>query len=62
MEKWFKTGWVLCPQNCSIEVLVESNKVVKVQPDKENPRSEGYTCRKGLNVIYHQYPRCHFRA
>jgi anaerobic selenocysteine-containing dehydrogenase len=29
----------------------------KVRPDKENPRSEGYACRKGLNVIYHQYPR-----
>jgi anaerobic selenocysteine-containing dehydrogenase len=31
--------------------------MVKVRPDKENPRSQGYACRKGLNVIYHQYPR-----
>lgn len=30
--------------------------MVKVRPDKANPRSEGYACRKGLNVIYHQYP------
>jgi len=28
----------------------------KVRPDKENPRSRGYACRKGLNVLYHQYP------
>ncbi len=56
MGRWHKTGCVLCPQNCGLEVLVESNKMVKVRPDKENPRSEGYACRKGLNVIYHQYP------
>jgi anaerobic selenocysteine-containing dehydrogenase len=47
----------LCSQNCGLEVLVEDNRMVKVRPDKENPRSEGYACRKGLNVIYHQYPR-----
>ncbi len=56
MGKWHKTGCVLCPQNCGLEVLVEANKMVRVRPDKENPRSEGYACRKGLNVIYHQYP------
>jgi len=31
--------------------------MVKVRPDKENPRSQGYACRKGLNVLYHQYPK-----
>jgi len=56
VSKWHKTGCVLCAQNCGIQVLVENNKMVKVRPDKENPRSEGYVCRKGLNVVYHQYP------
>ena len=57
MSGWHKTGCVLCAQNCGLEVLVEDNRMQKVRPDKENPRSEGYACRKGLNVIYHQYPR-----
>lgn len=56
MEQWHKTGCVLCAQNCGLEILVENNKMVKVRPDKGNPRSQGYACRKGLNVIYHQYP------
>jgi anaerobic selenocysteine-containing dehydrogenase len=55
MEKWQKTGCAMCAQNCGLEVLVEDNRMVKVRPDKENPRSEGYACRKGLNVIYHQH-------
>lgn len=55
MGEWHKTGCVLCAQNCGLEVLVEDNRMVKVRPDKDNPRSEGYVCRKGLNVIYHQH-------
>jgi hypothetical protein len=39
-----------------LEVLVENNRMIRVKPDKSNPRSQGYACRKGLNVIYHQYP------
>ncbi len=27
------------------------------RPDKDNPRSQGYVCRKGLNIAYHQYPK-----
>ena len=57
MGEWHKTGCVLCAQNCGLEVLVEENRMVKVRPDKSNPRSRGYACRKGLNVIYHQYPK-----
>ncbi|MFO7560814.1 MAG: molybdopterin-dependent oxidoreductase [Desulfobacterales bacterium] len=57
MGKWHKTGCVLCAQNCGLEILVENNRMVKVRPDKENLRSQGYACRKGLNVIYHQYPK-----
>jgi anaerobic selenocysteine-containing dehydrogenase len=56
MEQWHKTGCVLCAQNCGLKVLVKDNKMVRVLPDKENPRSRGYACRKGLKVIYHQYP------
>ena len=29
--------------------------MVGVRPDKDNPRSEGYACRKGLNVAFHQH-------
>ncbi|MCB9481429.1 MAG: molybdopterin-dependent oxidoreductase [Desulfobacteraceae bacterium] len=57
MGSWHKTGCVLCAQNCGLEVFVENNKMVKVRPDKDNPRSQGYACRKGLSVIYHQYPK-----
>ena len=56
MGEWHKTGCILCAQNCGLEVYVEDNRMTKVKPDKSNPRSEGYACRKGLNVIYHQYP------
>jgi anaerobic selenocysteine-containing dehydrogenase len=56
MADWHKTGCVLCAQNCGLEVLVEDGRMTKVRPDKDNPRSQGYACRKGLKVIYHQYP------
>ena len=56
MGDWHKTGCVLCAQNCGLEIMVEDGRMSKVRPDKENPRSQGYACRKGLNVIYHQYP------
>jgi len=50
-----KTGCVLCAQNCGLEIEVENNRIVKVKPDKSNSKSEGYFCRKGLNVAYHQH-------
>jgi len=56
MGVWHKTGCVLCAQNCGLEVFVENNRMTRVRPDKSNPRSQGYACRKGLNVLYHQYP------
>lgn len=55
MAHWHKTGCVLCAQNCGLEVLVAENRMVKVRPDKANPRSRGYACRKGLNVAHHQH-------
>jgi len=57
MGAWHKTGCVLCAQNCGLEILVEDDRMVKVKPDKTNLKSQGYACRKGLNVIHHQYPK-----
>jgi len=54
---WHKTGCVLCAQNCGLEVRVENGRMVQVRPDRDNPRSKGYVCRKGLNVLYHQYAK-----
>jgi anaerobic selenocysteine-containing dehydrogenase len=50
-----KTGCVLCAQNCGLEVEVENNCIIKVKPDKSNVKSEGYFCRKGMNIAYHQH-------
>ena len=50
-----QTSCVLCAQNCGLEVTVEGNRIVKATGDKANVRSEGYVCRKGLNVAYHQH-------
>ena len=55
-NEWKKTGCVLCAQNCGLEVQVRDNRMVRVRPDKENPRSRGYVCRKGMNILNHQYP------
>lgn len=51
----YKTGCVLCAQNCGLVVKVKNNRIVKVLPDKDNPRSKGYACRKGLNISNHQH-------
>ena len=50
-----KTSCAWCSLNCGLEVQVENNRIVKVRPDKDNPRSEGYVCRKGLNIAFHQH-------
>ncbi|NLJ72672.1 MAG: molybdopterin-dependent oxidoreductase [Syntrophomonadaceae bacterium] len=52
------SGWkigscVLCAQNCGLEILVEDNQIVRVKGDKSNPRSQGYTCRKGLSIAHY---------
>ena len=52
---WKKTTCVLCANLCGLEVRVENNRIVKVRGDKDNPRTEGYACRKGLNIIYYQH-------
>lgn len=55
MTSFKKTSCVLCAQNCGLEVQVENNRIVKVRPDKDNPRSQGYACRKGMNIANHQH-------
>ncbi len=55
MGEWHKTGCVLCPQNCGLEIEVENNRIVKVKGDRSNVRSEGYVCRKGMNIAFHQH-------
>ncbi|MHB8138986.1 MAG: molybdopterin-containing oxidoreductase family protein [Smithellaceae bacterium] len=55
MGTMHKTGCVLCAQNCGLEIEVEANRIVKVKGDKTNVKSEGYVCRKGLNVAGHQH-------
>ena len=55
MSEWKKTSCVLCAQNCGLEVRTEGNRIVQVRPDKENPRSEGYVCRKGMNIAHFQH-------
>jgi anaerobic selenocysteine-containing dehydrogenase len=54
MSEWQKTSCVLCFNNCGLEVIAEGSKIVKVRGDKENPRSQGYLCRKGANIAYFQ--------
>ena len=55
MTQWHKTACVLCAQNCGLDILVKNNKIAQVRPDKTNPRSQGYVCRKGMNVANHQH-------
>jgi len=52
---WKKTACVLCGNTCGLEVQVENNRIVKVRPDKVNPISEGYACRKGTSIAFHQH-------
>jgi anaerobic selenocysteine-containing dehydrogenase len=52
---WKKTACVLCVNGCGLEVQVENNRIVKVRPDKDSLISEGYVCRKGMNIAFHQH-------
>ena len=55
MRTTCKTSCVLCAQNCGLEVEVENNSIVNVKGDKSNGKSEGYLCRKGMNIANHQH-------
>jgi anaerobic selenocysteine-containing dehydrogenase len=52
---WKKTACVLCANGCGLEVQVENNRIMKVRSDKDSPISEGYACRKGMNIAFHQH-------
>lgn len=54
---WKKTACVLCANRCGLEVRIENNRITKIRGDKASPFSEGYVCRKGLNVAFHQHNR-----
>jgi len=55
LDPWKKTSCVCCAQNCGLEVRVQDNRIVQVRPDRENPRSRGYVCRKGLRIAHYQH-------
>jgi len=54
MSDWKKTTCVLCGVNCGLEVQTAGNRITKVRPDKDSPRSQGYACRKGMSIAYFQ--------
>ena len=54
MSEWKKTTCVLCAVNCGLEMQTEGSRILKVRPDKECPRSQGYACRKGLSIAHYQ--------
>ncbi len=53
--EWKKSSCVICAQNCGLEMGIEDNRIVKVRGDKDNPRSKGYICRKGLNMAHYAH-------
>ncbi len=55
MVEFQKTSCGLCLQSCGLEVKVVDNRIIKVRPDKENLRSQGYVCRKGLKIANFQH-------
>ena len=42
----------LCEAHCGLAARVEDGRIVDVQPDKDNPHSQGHVCLKG--VAFHQ--------
>lgn len=55
MSEWKHTSCVFCAQNCGLLCEVEDNKIISVKGDKENPRSQGYCCRKGLAMAHYEH-------
>lgn len=62
MGEWKKGGCILCAQNCGLELEIENNRIVKVRGDKDNPRSLGYCCQKGVKIAHyaHNGDRLHY--
>lgn len=55
MGEWKKSSCVLCAMDCGLEMEIENNHIVKVRGDKDNPRSKGYCCRKGLSMMHYAH-------
>lgn len=48
------TSCFLCPCNCGLIMhLDDSDRIVKIMGDKDNPRTKGFACIKGLNQALH---------
>ncbi len=50
-----KTDCILCANCCGINVTVEDNRIIKARGNPDHPQSEGYTCRKALQIKHHQH-------
>lgn len=44
------TVCVLCSQNCGLTVDVKDNCITKIQADKSNPITKGYSCNKAYSI------------
>ncbi len=44
-----------CEGVCGLKVLVENNKIIKIEPDKDHVTTKGHACIKGLNFAEIQY-------
>lgn len=55
MGEWKHTSCVLCAQNCGLLCEIENNTIINVKGDRDNPRSEGYCCRKGLSIASYEH-------
>lgn len=40
----------LCEAGCGLSFQVEHGKILAVRPDREDPRSQGYACPKGIHI------------
>ena len=47
------TVCVLCSQNCGLKVDVKDNVITKIQADKSNPITAGYSCNKAYSVAHY---------
>lgn len=47
------TACVLCSMNCGLTVDVEDNQITNVQPDKENPITQGHVCNKAYSINHY---------
>jgi len=54
MPEWKKTFCALCYHNCGLEIQTQGNRITKVRPDRDHPRTKGYICRKGMKIAHYQ--------